>query len=87
MPFGQRIRYAPFLENKEIIEKGWHEVFGDRKNELVFIGQEMDEQKIREQLNACLCTPDELDQMDWVRGVEDNWPIQRAYPLGAEEAY
>lgn len=87
MPFGQRIRFAPFLENKDVIEEGWHEAFGDRKNELVFIGQELDEGHIRAQLDACLCSPDELDQMDWSRGVEDEWPMQRAYPIGADEAH
>jgi len=32
----------------------WHPRFGDRVQMLVFIGQRMDEQKIRDRLNACL---------------------------------
>ena len=32
----------------------WHPRFGDRIQEIVFIGQKMDEAKIRNQLDACL---------------------------------
>ena len=84
MPFGQRIRYSIFLENKDRIEENWHLVLGDRKNELVFIGQDMDEAKITAELNACLCTPEEIEHIDWTRGTDDQWPIQRAYPLESD---
>ncbi len=40
MPFDQRIQYVDFIENKENIESGWDKNFGDRKNEIVFIGQD-----------------------------------------------
>lgn len=33
---------------------GWHKRFGDRNQQLVFIGQKMDEAKMRAQLDACL---------------------------------
>ena len=29
----------PFLENQKMIESDWDSLFGDRKNEIVFIGQ------------------------------------------------
>lgn len=49
-----------FKANKEYIMSRWDERFGDRIVELVFIGQHMDEQKIRESLEACLCTDTEI---------------------------
>ena len=35
-------------------EPGWHPRFGDRAQQLVFIGQQMDEPKLRARLDACL---------------------------------
>ena len=35
-----------FIDNQKYIESSWDKTFGDRKNELVFIGQEMDQQSI-----------------------------------------
>ena len=43
MPFGERMQFAAFVDNQEHIESGWDKTFGDRKNEIVFIGREMDE--------------------------------------------
>lgn len=54
MPFGERIQYASFLENREFIESRWHPQFGDRLNEIVFIGQDMNKEEIIRDLNACL---------------------------------
>lgn len=81
MPYQNRIQYAPFVENQAIIEENWDPLFGDRKNELVFIGQEMDIEKIREDLNSCLATATEIDNGDWEDGYDDEWPIQRTYAL------
>lgn len=78
MPFQERIRYATFVDNQKIIESGWHRIFGDRKNELVFIGQDMDEAKIVAELNACLATEKELSTQKWSTGYDDEWPIPRA---------
>ena len=81
MPFEQRSRYMVFVENQEEIESDWHKDFGDRKNELVFIGQDMDEKLIREQLDACLASEPEIADGSWKKGYEDEWPGQRAYAL------
>lgn len=80
MPYGERIRYAGFVENQQTIEDGWDELFGDRKNELVFIGQEMNEAQIRMQLESCLCTDEEIQQIDLEKGEEDKWPLERYEP-------
>lgn len=81
MPFKERIQYAPFIESQQQIEADWDITFGDRKNEIVFIGQDMDETQIRADLNACLVTEAELDSNHWQKGYEDHWPVQRAYAL------
>lgn len=81
MPFAKRIQYASFAYNQKEIEKGWDKRFGDRKNEIVFIGQDMNEKVIRAKLDACLATDTELATKRWEKGYDDDWPIQRAYPL------
>jgi G3E family GTPase len=81
MPFQKRIDHMSFIENQTFIEKGWHEQFGDRKNEIVFIGQDMDEVEIIVALKSCLSTEEELSRMDWKQGYHDDWPVERACPI------
>lgn len=81
MPFEKRIQYLSFVENQKQIESDWNKEFGDRKNEIVFIGQDMDEEEIKSELEKCLSTDDELSTNNWKRGYQDEWPIQRAYAL------
>ena len=81
MPYGERIQYMSFVDNQEEIEKGWDRRFGDRKNEIVFIGQDMNEAEMRAHLDACQATDKELASDLWRKGYEDSWPIQRAYPV------
>ncbi len=77
MPFDQRIRYEAFVENQEEIEAGWDQTFGDRKTELVIIGQALDKPQVTKDLSACLCNDEELKQ--WQNGAHfnDDWPIAR----------
>jgi G3E family GTPase len=76
MPFEERIQYASFVDNKEMIESRWTKEYGDRNNEIVFIGQEMDEPKIRKELEACLCSSDEILLMkSGLFESKDEWPI------------
>lgn len=62
MPFSERIKYASFIDNKDFIESNWTKEFGDRKNELVFIGQDLDNDKIIVDLENCLCSDIEWHQ-------------------------
>lgn len=81
MPFEKRIQQLAFVENQEYIESDWDSTFGDRKNEIVFIGQNMNETLIRSHLDACLSTNGELTTYKWKKGYQDDWPVERAYPL------
>lgn len=76
MPFSERINYAAFVNNQKQIESEWDVRFGDRKNELVFIGQYLDKEGIMAQLEGCLLTDEEV--RSWHKGSwpkTDSWPI------------
>jgi G3E family GTPase len=76
MTFSQRTNNASFNENKDQIESDWDALYGDRKIELVFIGQHLDKEGIIDQLNTCLLTEEEVKL--WKNKAftqKDQWPI------------
>ena len=76
MPFSERINYADFVNNQQMIESEWSSDFGDRKIELVFIGQQLDVSAITKKLDECLLNQVEVSQ--WKDGrlqLTDNWPV------------
>ncbi|WP_019991304.1 GTP-binding protein [Rudanella lutea] len=75
MPFQERIRYGSFLDNRDQIESRWHKRFGDRQNELVIIGQDLNEPQIRAELAECLCTELELKHMENNGVFKDPFPV------------
>ena len=62
-------------EFDEMIKQQWNKDYGDRRQEIVFIGLKdfMDEQKIREQLDACL-VKEFLKAPKSYQGKEDPFP-------------
>jgi G3E family GTPase len=74
MPFSDRSRYLAFIENQKEIEAKWDKQFGDRLNELVLIGQDMDVEGIIADLESCLCTDAELNQMNQGVSFIDPFP-------------
>ena len=80
MPFQSRIKQLSFIENQHQIESDWDIDFGDRKNEIVFIGQNMNETLIRSLLDRCLSTDKELETKQWEKGYKDDWPVETVYP-------
>ena len=77
MSFEKRIQNSVFIENQKEIENDWHKDFGDRKNEIVFIGQDIDEKQICLDLNKCLLTEKELNTHKWEVGYDDKWPVEK----------
>lgn len=78
MPLSERMTFNNFVEFQDIIEERWTSNFGDRLNELVFIGQKMKETEILSELKKCLCTADEIvDFQDGFFPKNDLFPIPR----------
>lgn len=64
IPDTERALHPAYRENRELIRSRWDARFGDRLNELVIIGQDLDEPRIRKELETCLCTASEIRQME-----------------------
>ena len=44
------------------IRENWEEPYGDRRQELVFIGTDVDKEALRAKIDACLLTDDEFQE-------------------------
>ena len=53
-----------YLMDEPDLRDKWDQEFGDRRNQLVFIGIRLDKASITEQLDQCLLTDEEM-RMDW----------------------
>ena len=74
MPYSERIQYPAFVENQELIEKKWDKRYGDRENELVIIGQDLDKAVIIQELESCLCNANEIELMEKGGSFKDPFP-------------
>ena len=74
MSFNDRMQYASFIDNMERIEAKWDKKWGDRTNELVFIGQDMDATQISRELDACLLQDSEQEAFDKRLRFKDPFP-------------
>ena len=72
----ERNQHPAFQQNEEYIMGKWDKRFGDRQTELVLIGQDMDEEAIRADLEECLCTEEEIRGMETkTHEFLDQWPV------------
>jgi G3E family GTPase len=80
MPFSQRIQHPNFVENQRTIEERWCLDFGDRLNEIVFIGIQMNSSELQKKIEACLCTTNEImDLQDGFFSNKDQFPVVNPY--------
>ena len=69
-------RWPDDEEYLQFIREKWQEPFGDMRQELVFIGQNLDADKTRAQLDACLLTEDELLKgAEFWQTLDDPFPV------------
>lgn len=74
MPFNERLKYESFVDNKEYIESKWDKQWGDRMNELVFIGQNIKKEKMIADLENCLLQDNEQKLFDNKIRFSDPFP-------------
>ncbi len=75
VPIRERAVNQAYMENQQEIMEKWDKKWGDRMNELVIIGQDLNEEAVTDALRKCLVN--EMDEAGMASGnqFEDNWPI------------
>ena len=63
--------HAPF---RDYIRDNWAEPFGDRRQEIVFIGTGIDWAMLKDQLDACLIPEEQCADIDSLRTLPDPFP-------------
>lgn len=74
MPYAKRIQYASYADNATYIESRWSRQWGDRMNELVFIGKDIDKDKTIADLEKCLLQDNEQYLYDQKIKFDDPFP-------------
>ena len=74
MTFNERTTYQSFADNQVFIESKWSKQWGDRMNELVFIGQAVEKEKMIADLEKCLLQNNEQKQFESKKGFSDPFP-------------
>lgn len=75
VPEWERPFYPAWQENQAQIKERWNERFGDRFNEVVIIGQDLNQAVLVQELQACLCTEAEIQHWEKKGKFNDPFPV------------
>jgi G3E family GTPase len=75
VPNSEKANNPEYYEMQEAIAEKWDPKWGDRMNELVIIGQEMDKEQIARELQECLITEQEEINIEAGYAYSDKWPL------------
>lgn len=75
VPEKERRKRPAFIQDYREIMKKWDSCWGDRLNELVIIGTNMDRELVRLALQACLLSDDEILDFKREGKFNDPWPL------------
>ncbi len=75
IPKQERLLNPGYMENRKAIQEKWDEDWGDRMNELVIIGYDLDEEMVTQELRECLVNSLEGRAVVAGHNFEDNWPV------------
>lgn len=76
MSHAERIRYTSYVDNAAYIESRWSIQWGDRMNELVFIGKDIEKEKTIADLEKCLLQDNEQYLYDKKIKFDDPFPTE-----------
>jgi G3E family GTPase len=62
---------------RQSLKKNWNDIYGDRRQEIVFIGTNMDEQDIRSRLDGCLVAGKPGMEIEMWAKLPDPFPVWR----------
>lgn len=75
VPWHERANSPAYLENQDALQQKWNTAWGDRLNEIVLIGRDMDRGHLERQLTECLCNEMEIDHYLAGGKFSDAWPL------------
>jgi G3E family GTPase len=75
VPFKQRAQNPAYFQDQEHIQKKWDKQWGDRLNEVVIIGQDLNKENITAALKKCLLDSAEIEAFHQKIEFKDEWPL------------